>query len=42
MENIQKIIEFKKQLFWSSSVDFEALNEKIFHVNQDGWRGLTV
>jgi len=42
MENIQKIIEFKKQRFWSSSVDIEALNEKIFHLNQDGWRVLTV
>ena len=39
---MQKIIEFKKRNFWSSQVDINQLNDKIYQLNQDGWRVLTV
>ncbi|OEY68688.1 hypothetical protein BI198_03220 [Rheinheimera salexigens] len=34
---MQKVIEFKKTNFWSSTVDIKLLNEKIASLNQDGW-----
>lgn len=34
---MQKVIEFKKRNFWSSSIDNNALNEKIYALNKDGW-----
>lgn len=38
---MQKIIEFKKTGFLGS-VDLNALNEKIYQLNQDGWRVVNI
>ena len=34
---MQRIIEFKNKTFWSSSLDIDALNEKVSSLNKDGW-----
>ncbi|RYV02161.1 hypothetical protein SOPP22_11395 [Shewanella sp. OPT22] len=34
---MQKIVEFTNRGFWSSKVGIEALNEKIYQLNNDGW-----
>lgn len=38
---MQKIIEFKKTRFFGG-VNVEALNEKIYQLNQDGWKVINV
>ena len=38
---MQKIIEFKKQRFFGGA-DIKALNEKIYQLNQDGWKVINV
>ena len=36
---MQKIIEFKKQRgFFRGGIDIDALNERIYQLNQDGWK----
>ena len=37
---MQKIVEFKKRGFFSHAID--ALNERIYQLNQDGWRVISV
>ncbi len=38
---MQKIIEFKKERFFGG-INLEALNEKIYQLNQDGWKLVNV
>ncbi|MBE0377435.1 MULTISPECIES: hypothetical protein [Pseudoalteromonas] len=38
---MQKIIEFKKTRFFGGA-DIKALNEKIYQLNQDGWKVINV
>jgi len=38
---MQKVIEFKKTRFFGG-IDTEALNEKIYQLNQDGWKVINV
>ncbi|WP_149983077.1 hypothetical protein [Pseudoalteromonas rhizosphaerae] len=40
---MQKIIEFKKQRgFFRGGIDIDALNERIYQLNQDGWKVINV
>ncbi|TPH12884.1 hypothetical protein [Litorilituus lipolyticus] len=34
---MQRVLEFKKQSFWSNQIDMKALNEQIASLNQEGW-----
>jgi len=42
LPNQQKIIEFRKRTFWVGQLDLAALNRKIFQLNQEGWRLVSV
>ena len=40
---MQKIIEFKKQRgFFRGGIDIDALNERIYQLNQEGWKVINV
>lgn len=35
---MQKVVEFRKKKFWTSSIDVQGLNEKLAQYNSEGWR----
>ncbi len=35
---MQKVIEFGRRKFWSSSIDVEKLNETLAQCNAEGWQ----
>ncbi len=39
---MQKIVEFKKRGFFSHGIDVDALNTRIYQLNQQGWRVINV
>ncbi|MEH6396679.1 hypothetical protein [Pseudoalteromonas sp.] len=40
---MQKIIEFKKQRgYFRGGIDIDALNERIYQLNQGGWKVINV
>lgn len=39
---MQRVIEFKSTSFWTSRPDLDKLNEKIFQLNRDGWKILSI
>ncbi|WP_282115151.1 hypothetical protein [Pseudoalteromonas arctica] len=39
---MQKIVEFKKRGFFSHGIDVDALNERIYHLNQEGWKVISI
>ena len=40
---MQKIVEFKKQRgIFRGGIDIDALNERIYQLNQDGWKVINV
>ncbi len=41
LPNQQKIIEFRKRT-WIGQLDLAALNRKIFQLNEEGWRLVSV
>ncbi|MDN3378603.1 MULTISPECIES: hypothetical protein [unclassified Pseudoalteromonas] len=38
---MQKVIEFKKTRFFGG-INIDALNEKIYQLNQDGWNLINI
>jgi len=35
---MQKVVEFGKKKFWTSSIDVQELNDKLAQYNAEGWR----